>query len=420
MRILFRFASKSFLIYPTNSNHIRPIHICRSFLTLLLLSGSQVFAQGNSSFKPEKVSPEDFNITSPLITPGTGAIVIADIGAAALERKDEGWTILFKRTKRLKILSQAGFEACTISLQYSADDNRNNKLKDLKAATYNLNADKVEMTSLSSDDIFITREKKSDLIEEKFTFPAVKVGSIIEYSYSVRYSDILDLYPWNFQGKYPTLWTEYAVTIPGVFNYTKIMQGLLPFYQTSVDSVKRNVWIGTGSINMDVYTLKWSMKDVPEIKTEPMVYCPDNYVSKIHFQIARSPVSGYGSRTRFRSWQYLANYLLEWPFGQAAEAGKSWLKDTVTVLTQNCSNDLDKAKKIFAYVRDNYQSIGTSVHPYTDPKKAFTSRKGTSADLNLMLTAMLRTAGITADPVLLATRSSGKIIQEYPVLENID
>ena len=405
-----------------NVQQISRIFIRALFLLVVTLpvTAPSLFAQSVSNFKTGKISASDFNISSSLINERTAAVIIADVGSASLENYQNYWTILVRRTKRIKILNQNGFDACTIKILYSAEENRNNKLKDLEASTYNLNGDKVEVIPLSSKDIFITRDKETDMIEEKFTFPAVKAGSIVEYNYTVRYSDIMDLYPWNFQGKYPTLWSEYAVTIPGFFNYTKIMQGQLPFYETSIDSSNHTIWVGNGNMNTDIYTLKWVMKDAPEIKTEPLVYCPDNYVSKMHFQIARSPVSSYGSRTRFRSWQYLANALLDGPFGDAAVGGKSWLKDSVKNITRNCATELDKARKIFAFTRDNYQRVISSAYPYLDPKETFVSRQGSTADINLMLTAMLRTAGIEAQPVILSTRQSGKIIQDYPVLENID
>lgn len=40
-------------------------------------------------------------------------------------------------------------------------------------------------------------------------------------------------------------------------------------------------------------------------------------------------------------------------------------------------------------------------------RKAYKDKTGNIADINLMLTAMLRSAGLTANPVLVSTRSNG-------------
>ena len=49
-------------------------------------------------------------------------------------------------------------------------------------------------------------------------------------------------------------------------------------------------------------------------------------------------------------------------------------------------------------------------------RKAFDAHSGTSADVNLLLIAALRQAGLTAHPVLLSTRTHGRVDQNFPLL----
>jgi hypothetical protein len=75
------------------------------------------------------------------------------------------------------------------------------------------------------------------------------------------------------------------------------------------------------------------------------------------------------------------------------------------------------AKRIFNYVRDNFTCTDYSRHS-TDQtlKNLVKSRNGNVAEINLLLTAMLRYEDIIADPVLLSTRSHGSTYPLYPIL----
>jgi hypothetical protein len=53
-------------------------------------------------------------------------------------------------------------------------------------------------------------------------------------------------------------------------------------------------------------------------------------------------------------------------------------------------------------------------------RKAFDAHRGTAADVNLLLIAALRQAGIPAHPVLLSTRDHGRVNQSLPLLERFN
>ena len=51
------------------------------------------------------------------------------------------------------------------------------------------------------------------------------------------------------------------------------------------------------------------------------------------------------------------------------------------------------------------------------PKEVIANKKGNSAEINLLLTNLLQQAGVDAQPVLISTRSHGKIKEDYPFVE---
>jgi hypothetical protein len=53
-------------------------------------------------------------------------------------------------------------------------------------------------------------------------------------------------------------------------------------------------------------------------------------------------------------------------------------------------------------------------------RKAYDAHRGTSADVNLLLIAALRDAGIPTHPLLLSTRDHGRVSKEFPLLDRFN
>jgi len=198
-----------------------------SLLTMLACVTFNLSAQEKSPVKFGKIAPEDFTIKQPYDT-GASAVVIADIGSSAFEGNMKGWfSLVFKHTKRVKIISKGGFDAAKVEIALYSDGGAEEKLEDLKAFTYNLENGKVVETKLDAASVFKDKLSKKYIVK-KFTFPAVKEGSIIEYSYTQKSDFLYNLQPWAFQSEYPCLWSEYEVDIPEYFHYVTMNQGFLP------------------------------------------------------------------------------------------------------------------------------------------------------------------------------------------------
>src|SRR6185437_4988486 len=241
---------------------------------LLLLFVSQ--AQDKLPVKFGKVTPEDFNVA--VTDSSASAVVIADYGTVDFETNIHGWfDIHFKRSRRLKILKRNGFDAAKISLILRQDGNDMEKISGLKASTYTLENGKVVETKLDDKSVFSDQLSK-DWIEKKFTFPAIKEGAIVEYTYTEVSPFIFYLRPWSFQCEYPCLWSEYEVDFPDFFQYVTIGHGFLPLNVSNSGSRnERFTLVIPGGADADdhetfednVVTRRWVMKNVPALKEEP-------------------------------------------------------------------------------------------------------------------------------------------------------
>ncbi len=386
-----------------------------------------LFAQDKMPVKFGKITPDDFKVTAGALDTSAAVVVVADLGTTSFEGNPRGWFDLdFHRSKRMRILKRTGFEAATIKIPLYVDGSVSEKISGLKAATYTLEDGKVVETKLDSKSIFFDKVSKH-VIVEKFTFPALKEGAILEYSFTMNSPFTQNLQPWEFQGEYPCLWSEYQVEIPNFFKYATLAQGFLAFKVNTTDSHMSNFSVTLpggagadehGTINDEVISHRWVMANVPALKDEAFTTTIDNYVSKIEFQLSGVQFQGGPYHDRMGSWFQVCDGLLkDDDFGADLDRANGWLEDDLKTITKGASSNIEKAHKIFAYVRDNFTCTSHgNLFLSNSIKTTYKSKSGNEADINLLLTAMLSRAGFTAKPVILSTRANGFVHPIYPLI----
>lgn len=120
-----------------------------TFFFLYLLYSLSLVAQDKLNIKFGKITPNDFQVSSPLIDSNVNAIVLSDIGNSEFVGNSKGWfSLLFTRHRRVKILNKKGFDAADVSLLLYGNGNQTEKLEDIKGNTYNLENGTVVTTKL--------------------------------------------------------------------------------------------------------------------------------------------------------------------------------------------------------------------------------------------------------------------------------
>jgi hypothetical protein len=410
----------------TIQNYLFPAALC-----LALCSQGVVSAQDKMPVKFGKVTPQDFTVTGASLDSSADAIVVADFGTSSFEGDPKGRLELeFHHMKRVRILKRTGFEAATVEIPLYTSGTDAEKVIGLKASTYTLEDGKVVETKLDSKSIFTNKISKN-WIEEKFTFPALKEGAILEYSYTQTSPYITNLQPWAFQGIYPCLWSEYQVDMPNFYKYVTLAQGYLPFKVNSSDSRQVTFKItdpgGAGrddhfDLTDEVVNHRWVMSNIPAMKEEPFTTTIYNYVSKIEFQLSGIQYPNQAYRDRMGTWVSFCEELLKGEdFGADLARNNSWMDDDLKTITRGAAGNLEKVQKIYAYIRDNFTCTSHSGLYLSSPlKTVYKNKNGNEADLNLLLTAMLIHANIPADPLILSTRSHGFTHPVYPQLSRFN
>jgi hypothetical protein len=387
--------------------------------------------QKHVNFKYGKIDAEDFNSKVYSIDSNANAIVLADVGTTEIVGNSKGWFSLeFTHYRRMHILNKNGYDIANVQVDLYKDGNDEEQLDNLKAVTYNLENGKISETRLDTKGgVFKDVINKHEVVR-KFTFPNIKEGSIIEYQYKVHSDFLFNLQPWEFQGENPVLWSEYNLTCPEFLGYVFLTQGYQPFYikeqsdrQNTFRVSNSNTADRTESSEFDakVTDYRWVMRNVPALKEEGFTSTINNHIAKINFQqsVYKYPLEFFNV---MGTWPSVCDKLLKADyFGADLDRNNGWLSDVVKPLVNGATNETEKAKRIFAYVRDNFTCTSHNRWDIDQTlKNVLKTKNGSVAEINLLLTAMLKYTNINADPVILSTRSHGYTYSLYPVLERFN
>ncbi|HEX6334479.1 MAG TPA: transglutaminase-like domain-containing protein, partial [Flavisolibacter sp.] len=226
------------------------------------------------------------------------------------------------------------------------------------------------------------------------------------------------------------LWSELLFNVPQFFSYSFIKRGHHRMHIDDISgshssfTIRANPEFGFSGyerssdtrLDANITRYRWVMKDVPELKKESYTTTLYNHISRIEFQFASTNYPLVANNYRM-TWGSLTNALLEHEnFGRALQKDNGWTKDERNTLLNGADSDLEKARRIYAFVRENFTcNDHDAVTVDQSLKNAMKSRKGSVADINLLLISMLRDAGLEADPVILSTTENGYVFELYPI-----
>jgi len=394
---------------------------------VLALSSQTLIAQKKAPIKFGDIPMEDLKMVSYPKDTSASAVILTDYGESTLVyNSSEGdFDLLFERITRIKILKKEGLDWATFSIPLFKDGARNEKLSGLKGVTYNLENNKTVETKMKSDAVF--KEKATENWDiMKVTLPGVKVGSVIELSYKVMSDFFIHFQDWEFQSTVPTRWSEYRASIPEYYNYDKYTQGYIPLTivedEVATNSIttqtsKRHGGDGFTPITTQFDTdrtdfkemrYRWAAQDVPAFKPEPFITTPQDYILKINFELSHIQYPNQPVQPIIGSWEDLNTLYSESEFVGKEITGNGFLKKIVEEITAGVSEPGKKISAINSYVARTIEWNGNSFKASSGSlKKVLEEKKGSSADINLLLGSMLEKAGFNVSPVLLSTRDHG-------------
>lgn len=390
--------------------------MCRTFsnviLTGFLLCVFIVNAQDRQKREFGVLDVRDQNVTSYAQDPEAAGVVLFERGKNYV-KVIRNYVRLVKFVHvRMKVFDASEFTRNSVQIPYYRGSSEEEVVNNLKAITHNGEV----KTYLSENDIF-TVDETENWSYKKFTFPNVKDGSILEYTYRIESPYFFNFGGWEFQSEIPKLYSEFGSEIPGNYIYRKALIGTEKLDINEVYLEKDCFWIESFAQNADCEVGIYAMIDVPAFKDEDYMLASSNYRARISYEL-QEHINFDGIKTKYtKEWKDVdKEFRTNKELGRQL-AHKNFFKNQLPPEDLANPNELERAKAVFYFIQDHYSWNGKrGIFSDVNIRKAFDNKSGNSSEINLSLINALNAAEITSKIVLLSTRDNGIPTQLYPVL----
>ncbi len=377
----------------------------------------------------------DFEAKNFVADSGAAAVVLCDYGTSRFASPAGELRVIHDRVVRIKILKKSGYDYATVEVPLYHRDEATEKLSNLRGFTYVRGADgKITKTKLDDAGVFV--EKRTDRVSvQKFTLPAVQEGVVVEYAYTITSSMLSDYPGWTFQRDIPTRWSEYRLSFPMAYRYQLIYHGYVPMAtnEESTGSVAllltrraefgagAGIDVGSTGVSMNTEQHRLVVRNAPAVRAEPYITTPDDYLTRVTCELAGTQWPNEPYHDLADSWPKKNGLLLRHEeFGQVLDHA-GFLGEVVRPAVQANPDPAARAAAVRTLVLQAVKHDGSSrLLASGSLKHTWEQHRGNSADVNLLLVAALRQAGLVAQPLLLSTRPHGYVSQEYPLLDQFN
>ena len=404
-----------FVRYDTLSFNFRYRFLLRYIATSLIiccLSFGVANAQGSIVDAQFGIIPDSlFEMSAPSNSTAFPYVVTNKELDVTFQESGGGIMAVLKHHKRVKVFDASVRESSVITIPYYFE-NQMEQVSNIQGVTYLSDGERFELDEAAIRTININ----SRYNVKEFTMPRVQDGAVLEYSYVVQRRYIEELPDFYLSQKVPTAHAKVEITYPQYLRYEGVVENFDRKVQhnysyTDTSSVPK---IFTFPRPDPVVTERWAASNIPAVEQEPFISSLDDYRGKIKFILS---AFGLPRQELDTSWDVTVaklrrnrnplEVIKQYDYARALgdslaeanpEIGRVALQDS-----------------IYRYVNDR-MNFSEAYAPYsTELDSAVLDGQVTGqAAINQTLLAMLRGAGISADPVLTSTRSSGTISRDFP------
>jgi hypothetical protein len=362
------------------------------------------------------ISPEDLSMTSIEEQPGAAAVSLQR------EEIDDDMNNVHSVYQRIKVLTDAGREYANVELPYS---HRGFTIAGISGRTVHPDGSVVPFEGKPFDKT-VEHGGGIRINVKSFTLPDVKVGSIIDYRYSLRYEDHMLLPPeWEVQTELFQRKT-YFKFIPfqnhGSMYITlahgQIAQGLAwsSFLNNGIQPQRHELPVSSFVTTHDVgFWVDLNMSNVPAFVVEPFMPPLNMLKQRVYFY--------YQENTKMEDyWKAEGKF---WNKDVEEFVGKNrGIDEAVGKIVSPTDTPEQKVQKIYAFVgsfenQDYIPERSKQEEKVLDLKiikgadNVLQNRSGSHDELNRLLVSMVRAAGIPASLIWVPNRNRDIFIKQY-------
>jgi len=395
--------------------------ICLIIVAIGIFCSNQ--SVGQSKFG--NVTMDELNMTVYPSDTTASAVILLKNGDTRFVYNDlYGFQFEFSLQMKIKILKPEGLDLCTQSILYYELDRQNKEIiSGLSGITYNLEEGKIVKTKMSKENI-VDEDVENTVKLKKFTLPAAKVGSIVEFKYKMTSDFYRELRDFDFQSSVPIAYTRYELQIPDYFFYNVNMQGYERIQSENIpENMAFNIRYKDYSGRTQSETVRCNAtktvfigEDVPALKKEPYVWNLNDYKSRVTFELKSTNFPGSTIKTYTSSWADIDKSLSESSrFG--GNLKKSGLfKNEITKTEQT----LEKARETLNAIKYKVKWNERNTFYPSHLNDALKDGTGNSADMNFLLINALKAGGFNAFPIVMSTRDHGRLPLTHPSISALN
>ncbi len=315
--------------------------------------------------------------------------------------------VVYKIDKRVKILKKNGLGNGNISINYYHKDGMEN-IRHIKAHTINIDeTGKAIKQKVKPSSIF--RSKINDRWSElTFAFPDVKVGSYIEFKYTIYSTNHYTINEWEMQENIPVMMSKFKLNVNIPYSYGVVYSG------RRLSSKYGNKKTKNG----------YSLTNLPALKEEPYGPNPDHFAEKIVVQYAGGGNMQYNvskeEKDKKQNWE---KFVSEYYDNQNLRnfLNKKNIKGLLSTIIEPNMSEKEKIISIYHYVRQNYKWNNLyRIYPKQKFSRLLKTTIGNSAEINFLLYKLLKTANINTYPILSCTKRYGMISKIFPLFSQFN
>ncbi|GAA4329633.1 hypothetical protein GCM10023149_34420 [Mucilaginibacter gynuensis] len=359
-----------------------------------------------------KIDKADLELKNCEFEPDANAEVLFDKGDVYIDRQ---FDIVTERHTRIKIFNDNGKKNADIRITY-VSANRLEYITELQAQTINLVDGKPEITKIDKKQIF-TQVVDKATSATVFSLPNVKPGSVIEYKYKITHNSIYRFPSWYYQKKIPVRYSELTTKIPEWFYYKPQFRTKQMFAKNKTENGSESLGYGTETLSYSYETSTRALANVHSLPDEPYMSSDADNLDCVHFTLTSiRPPQGF-VQSGADTWPKIGGLLADdEDFGKQLKRKLAGEEAFITKAKAFAKDD-DKIAYLFREVRNAMKWNGDdSWYTYDGTVKAWEKKTGNSSEVNLILFHLLKQSGVKAYPMVVSTRSNGRVNPYTPFL----
>ncbi len=387
------------------------------FIFLFAFTKPVVAQKGQPSFG--KVDKADLEMKECDFDKGAEAETLIAWGNIFYRRGKDLFNTVYENRVRVKILKESGLTYANVSIPYF-DENNEEQIQKISAYTYNLDeSGNIKVTEVGKSSIYskrINRQHSTMII----AFPEAKVGSIVEYKYTMERQTMGHIKDWYFQSKIPTRYSEYQVNVPMAFHFT-VQPSVVDKLDVKEDVSIENIAINDGIAEAKMLKKNYIMHNLRGIRDEPFMGSTRDYLQRLEFQLSQIDYGDGQLVNLQKTWgDVVATLMKDNDFGLQIDK-RIPESEAVISESERTPDQESKIRLIYNYVKKNMTwNDDESIYAYSGVNKAWKDKAGSSGDINLLLVNLLKRAGLIANPILFSTRENGLVNTFYPFLNQFN